>query len=126
MRARALIAVLVGLWFAVPAAAQRAPSFPPAAHVGWMAPEAPPLPPGALALDRDGRHALSRTSATLAGLGIGAAAGGVAFLALSGGCWRRGESMCELAIPIYVGAGAAVGGLIGYLLGGRRAGAAGS
>jgi hypothetical protein len=53
----------------------------------------------------------------LLGAGVGAGAGIAAFLLASDGCWRRAESMCELAIPIYVGAGAAVGGLVGLLLG---------
>ena len=54
----------------------------------------------------------------LLGAGIGSGIGIVAFLVTSDGCWRRSESMCELSIPMYVGAGAAVGGILGWLLGG--------
>ena len=49
---------------------------------------------------------------------IGAAIG-VAILFAPRQC-RTGDSMCGLAIPLYVGAGAAVGGLIGYLVGKTR------
>ena len=54
----------------------------------------------------------------LLGAGVGSGIGIVAFLVTSDGCWRKSESMCELSIPLYVGAGAAVGGVLGWLLGG--------
>jgi hypothetical protein len=69
------------------------------------------------ALTRAAAPRWSRGQATLAGMGIGALAGLAAFAIQGNGCWRQGDSMCELAIPIYVGAGAAAGGLIGYMLG---------
>lgn len=67
------------------------------------------------------RVAASRTGprTILLGVGVGVAVGTTAFLIQSGGCWRRAESMCELGIPLYVGGGAVVGGLIGYLIGKR-------
>ncbi len=60
-----------------------------------------------------------RWARILTGAGIGAAIGGTAFLLQSNGCWRKTESMCELAIPLFIGAGATAGGVIGYLLGSR-------
>ncbi|MBW3629884.1 MAG: hypothetical protein KY464_11375 [Gemmatimonadetes bacterium] len=69
----------------------------------------------------DGSTAQRGRSALL-GAGIGAGVGGAAFVIGSGGCWRKPESMCELAIPLYVGAGALSGGLLGFLLAAKRVG----
>ena len=52
---------------------------------------------------------------TLTGALAGAAAG-MAVLFASEDC-RTPESMCGLGIPLYTGSGAAVGGLIGYVVG---------
>lgn len=61
----------------------------------------------------------SRWRATLIGAGAGAAVGAAVFLVQSDGCWREAESMCGLAVPLYVGRGAVAGGLFGHLIGGR-------
>jgi len=71
------------------------------------------------ALTRAVQPRLARRHATLAGIGVGALTGLAAFAIQGNGCWHRGESMCGLAIPIYVGAGAAAGGLIGFVVGSR-------
>lgn len=65
------------------------------------------------------RAAPPRWGSGLAGAGVGAAVGIAAFVLTSDGCWRKAESMCELSIPLYVGAGAAAGGLLGWVLAGR-------
>lgn len=49
------------------------------------------------------------------GAGAGALIGGAVFLLQSDGCWQEADSMCELAIPLYIGGGAAVGGLVGFV-----------
>lgn len=66
-----------------------------------------------------GESRWSRTHYTVGGILGGAVVGAAVFLLQSNGCWRRAESMCELAIPLYVGAGAAAGGVIGNVLGAR-------
>lgn len=65
------------------------------------------------------QHPRPRLNWVLIGAGAGATVGAAAFLLTSDGCWRESDSMCELAIPLYVGGGAVAGGLFGYLVGRR-------
>lgn len=125
-----LLLPLLLLTAAPTAAAQLVPPFaqaPSAAGSAWVATEAGfrlstpsdavprPDTPFPLALEQPAPP----WRAALIGAGVGAAVGGAAFLLLSDGCLGEGDSMCGLAIPLYVGGGAATGGLIGYLLGRR-------
>lgn len=77
-------------------------------------PLAPAIPaPAAL---RGARERSPRRTAAIGAL-AGAAAGTVVFLATMGdGCGETG-SMCGLGIPVFVGGGAVVGGVVGWIVG---------
>lgn len=81
------------------------PLAPPARHV--------PEPPRSLAARP------RRLASTLIGVGVGAAIGAAAFaLQADDECFSTG-SMCGLAIPLFVLPASVIGGVVGYLVGGR-------
>lgn len=79
-----------------------------------------PLPVTAGLLGRQGSERSSSAGYTIGGAFAGALLGvGVLYLTNWDNCTETG-SMCGLSIPLYAGAGALGGGLLGYLVGRTR------
>jgi hypothetical protein len=135
LRPAPILLVASLLWFATPGAGQSpAPTLDPATAEPWQVVPSRTASERAALLVAQSRpvewraYAVPltletrqprRRGAVLLGAAAGGAAGAAAFLLVSDGCWRAAESMCELAIPLYVGAGAVTGGLIAHVLGRR-------
>lgn len=112
--------ILLALLAAAPAHGQRIADLAPAAAGASHAPpalgaERGGLPPGFTAA-RPG----SALRSTVTGALLGAAVGTLAFLAQANveDCTSTG-SMCGLALPLFAGGGAVVGGVVGFVIGSR-------
>jgi len=105
--------MLLALLAAAPAHGQRIADLAPAVAGTTHAP--PALPPAFTAARPE-----SALRSTVTGALLGAAVGTLAFLAGADvdDCTSTG-SMCGLALPLFAGGGAAVGGVAGFVIGSR-------